>query len=587
MPTQTSVYKTSVTTTLLIRFCFVLFLLSARSLSAVTCSVVHHDAPSDADKALLAADYDKAVSLYQAELAKHPADTRLADALTTGLVHALLHQQKVNEAAEAVRAALAANPKSAPLITLRGEVEFRQGEPWLVEQTVIDAYKLDPCNPGTRLLFARLSTISSRYGTGRQQILLAHQFDPEDPEIRAAWIGTLPRKERISETEAFLSMPNGFDADRLMRWKKSLERMKQEESQPHKPCRIVSTVTATQIPIIKLMYNQDRVRGLGLSVDVNHVTNHLQIDPSVGGLALYKDAAERAGLKRDPTANLPSATNNQNPKEGYTAYADSIRVGELEFQNCYVHVIDAKSPYDDGEGIIALEVFSHFLVTLDYPMRNIKLDPLPPRPEAQMPDKLALKTDNGDSATGETSQQDLEKTLPTAPDSTQVSSQPTSANPPSTPASPTTRPLCPCDRYIAPEMKDYTTIYRVGHLLLVPTSIDGNKVRLFVLDTATWNDFLSISTANEIIKTENKKTHTLSTPNGKVNIIDEISLNFAHMSQTEHDVSTIDLNKMSQYQGMDIAGYIGGTTLRPLIIHIDYRDGLVKFEYIPDRGYKF
>jgi len=92
-----------------------------KCLFGASCSVVKHHPPSEADKALLAAYYTKAAGLYQAELVSHPGDAEL----TAGLVHALLHQQKVQEAADAVKVSLAIAPNSTALITLRGEVELR------------------------------------------------------------------------------------------------------------------------------------------------------------------------------------------------------------------------------------------------------------------------------------------------------------------------------------------------------------------------------------------------------------------------------------------------------------------------------
>jgi tetratricopeptide (TPR) repeat protein len=113
-----------------VRPAFVLILtalcLSANVSHAVSCPVIHHPPPSDADKALLSADYAKAATLYQDLLAKNHGDP---DA-TAGLVHALLRQQKVQEAEDALKPQLMANPNSAALLTLRGEIEFRAGAPW-------------------------------------------------------------------------------------------------------------------------------------------------------------------------------------------------------------------------------------------------------------------------------------------------------------------------------------------------------------------------------------------------------------------------------------------------------------------------
>ena len=167
-------------TRLILRFVLLVAVLClpGKSLSAVSCSMAMHLPPSEADQALLGADYAKAAALYQAGLASHPGNA----VLTMGLVHALLHQQKVQEAADAVKAALAVAPTSAVLITLRGEVELRQGMPWLAFQTALESDNVDVCNARNHLLLARLWRLNSMYASSRKQLEIAHGLDPEDPE---------------------------------------------------------------------------------------------------------------------------------------------------------------------------------------------------------------------------------------------------------------------------------------------------------------------------------------------------------------------------------------------------------------------
>ena len=161
-------------------------------LDAATCSVAQHTAPSEAEKALLSADYAKAATLYRAGLAGHPGDVEL----TIGLVHALLHQQKVQEATDAVKLALASAPKSAVLISLRGEVEYRAGTPWAAGRSAMDSNNLDVCNARNHLLLADLERINSNYAASRKQLEIAHKLDPEDPQIRGQWIRTLPAEAK-------------------------------------------------------------------------------------------------------------------------------------------------------------------------------------------------------------------------------------------------------------------------------------------------------------------------------------------------------------------------------------------------------
>jgi len=513
--------------------------LPARSLFGISCSVVKHGAPSEASKALLAADLAKAEALDRADLAKTPADEELLG----GLIHALLGQQKIQDAAATVKTALAAAPKSAALLTLRGEVELRQGEPWTAEQTVLASYKLDPCNPRTRLLYALIAQLNSRYATARQQLGLAHQFDPEDPEIRAAWLQSLPLDQRIAKTDAYLATPTGDDPQALAQTRADLDRWKKQAAQPVRACRLTSTAASGEVPFIKLLGYAGHTRASGLEMGLNSTTARLQLGAGEGGLSVYRSVAERAGLKRVSETEGPIIPG---AKPFYTAYADSIKVGGLEFHDCTLKVIDSGSPFDDGDGLIGIDVFSDFLLTVDYPMRKLQLGPLPAGPQGTPAPVPSLRTDR-------------------TSDSGAASAQPT-------------------ERLIAPEMKDYTQIYRIGNSLILPAALNGDKVKLFILDVGT----PETSVAPEIAK-QVSKTHEMTPAWGgaKMLVADEINFAFAHMSQKITGVVASDTSMATKSSGMDISGFIGANTFQLLILHVDFRDGLLKFEYIPNRGYKF
>jgi hypothetical protein len=52
-------------------------------------------------------------------------------------------------------------------------------------------------------------------------------------------------------------------------------------------------------------------------------------------------------------------------------------------------------------------------------------------------------------------------------------------------------------------------------------------------------------------------------------------------------VVSYDISHISKSANIEISGFLGASTLNQLTIHIDYRDGLVKFDYDPNRGYRF
>jgi len=73
----------------------------------------------------------------------------------------------------------------------------------------------------------------------------------------------------------------------------------------------------------------------------------------------------------------------------------------------------------------------------------------------------------------------------------------------------------------------------------------------------------------------------------KVYSADDVTFHFAQLSQRARDVASFDTSRISKSEGMEISGFLGATTLGQLTIHIDYRDGLVKFDYDPNRGFKY
>ena len=533
------------------------------------CPVLHHGPPNDAEKALLAADYAKAETLYREALATDPSNA----ALTVGLVHALLRDQKVQEAADTVQAALAPAPGLAVLITLRGEVEFRQGEPWIAAQSADESFKLDPCNPRTQLLLTDLFRLSSFYASTRSHILTAHQLDPDDPEIRGEWMMTLPLKQRVQEVEAYLNEPRGDDAEDVRHLRDYLEHIQKLSTEPRKPCKLVSQITATQMPFVYLMRDATDVDGFGLDVKLNNRNARLEIDTGAGGLLVSSSTAKHAGLLAF-SQNRIGGIGDEAERKGFTAYVDSIRIGDLEFQNCAVQVIDGRYLPGDIDGLIGMDVFSQFLVTLDYPMRKLSLGPLPPRPGEEPDSASKLKTDDDDD---EDDSQPMEKSAQSGP-----------AVPPANAAAEKPPSHGPFDRYIAPEMKDYTKVFRVGNQLILPAALNASKIKLFILDTGSWTTTISPQAAREVTKVYGDSSFRVEGIDGGVNktyLANRIIFRFANLSQQVNGVLAFDMSKISKDEGMEISGLLGATTLDLLTIHIDYRDGLVKLAYDPKHGY--
>lgn len=527
---------------------------------AVQCAVVHSHPPSPAEQAYLKGDFEHAVTLYQEDIQSRPNDSELI----LGLVHALLKQQKVQDAADVVQKALAQNSKAIPVLAAEAEVQYRAGTPWLAAATTSAALKMDLCNPELHLVEAKILRLNSYYASAAKELGFAHALEPDNPDVRLQWLATLPLTERISQLEAYLATPTGDDAEELKHLRLYLDFLKKESEQPHKACRLVSDTASTTIPFDLLMRDPTHIEAYGLNVKLNDHNARLAIDTGAGGIIISRSVANRAGLQRF-SQSVAAGIGNRGEQSAYTAYADSIKIGSLEFRDCNVEVLDQRSVVD-SDGLIGMDVFSRFLVTLDYPMRKLILGPLPPRPGETTANKPALETAN-------------------APDEDAGDGSASASSGPSGQAA----PRGPHDPYIAPEMKEWIPVFRVGHTLMLPASLNKSATKLFILDTGAFSTTITPAVAREVTKVHSDNFTTVKGISGKVDNVyraDEITFIFAHLSQKVSGVVTFDTPNLSKDIGMDIAGLIGITALGQTTMKIDYRDGLVNFTYDPNRGYR-
>jgi len=201
-----------------------------------------------------------------------------------------------------------------------------------------------------------------------------------------------------------------------------------------------------------------------------------------------RKVAEKAGLTRISAVHY-GGIGDKGLQHGYTAVADHIRIGELEFQDCVVAVSD-KSSITDEDGLIGADVFGSYLVDIDLPGMRLKLSPLPKRPEETVAPK-SLNSEGEEQANVE--QKEESATDQTSKDRTAKDHE---SSPPVSDAS----RYLPKDRYIAPEMANWTKVFRFGHNMLVPTRVNDSKTLLFGLDTGAFNNILSLRAGRQLGK---------------------------------------------------------------------------------------
>jgi hypothetical protein len=505
-------------------------------------------------------EFDAAIQGYNAILQKNP---KSPDAFA-GLARVYLKQKEVDQAYEMAMNGVKATDSSVVHEAL-GEVYFRQGKIPEAEKEWVNVINQGYPNARAYWGLSRVRHALSLYAQARQMLDKAWELDPTDPDIQKYWINSLSRGEQIQFWENYLASPTNDDAETRADMQRRLDYLRALENQPHHACHLASPISSAEINLQRIYTDPRHLRGYGLEVAVNGKKGKLLLDTGASGIMIDQSLARKAEIAEVSETGI-GGIGDKGRAGGYVGFANSIKIGDLDLQDCRVSVVEKRSVLGD-DGLIGADTLGNFLVDIDFPREKLRLSPLPKRPEEKTP-ALALPSGQGGSEP--------------------VGDAPTGAagsNPSAKPSPPVHRG--PRDRYIAPEMQSYTQVYRFGHELLVATRIGDQTPRLFLIDTGSSINLMSLKAAEESTKVRKNApmiVHGLSGSVAKVYSADKAVLEFGRLQQENQDITTVDLSRQSDEVGTEVSGILGFPTLGLLEIHIDYRDGIVDFIYTPHRA---
>jgi len=515
------------------------------------------DALADATKLYREGQFDGAIQKYQQVLAEKPNSSSEAYA---GLTRLYLKQKNVRLANQTILKGVQVADGPVVRVAL-GEVYFRQGKIPEAEREWVNVINSGHADARAYLGLVRVDKAMSLYKKAKDKIDKAHQLDPNDPDIQRYWTDTLSRSERIKNLEDYLANVKNDDAKTRENIQHHLDYLKALQQGPPRSCKLLGNVTSTQANLVPLARDALHMRGVGLSVSVNGNKANLLLDTGASGIVIDRGIAEKSGLAKLSETSV-WGIGDKGANAGWIGLANSIKIGELEFQNCPVTVMDKRSVADEN-GLIGADVFSSFLVDIDIPERKLRLGELPKRP-GDVNQAIKLKTDKDDTGGEQAESND------SGPDSK-------SAAPPT---------AGPFDAYISPEMISYTKVLRFGHALLIPTKIGDAPSKLFLIDTGAFANMIDPAAAREVTKVHDDAYMRVKGVSGSVKNVysaDKAVLIFGRLRQENQDIVSFDMTSISNGAGTEISGTLGFTTLYLLDIKIDYRDGLVNLSYDPNR----
>jgi tetratricopeptide (TPR) repeat protein len=461
-------------------------------------------AATEAGKAYSQKSYADAESLYVKALAQQPKDIEL----TAGLVRTLLLEGKISQASAQMDGISPENARSAIALTALGEVQLRQGLPWLAMKSLDAAEAANPCYARSHLVRSRVLRIDSMYATERAEIQRAYEIDPTDPDIQGAWRDIVSPANEIKSIDRSLATMNDLDAKARQTAAASAHSLMLQLSENSQTCQVLPTVASAKLPLMASTEDKSRHR-YQLEVQLPQSNAKLLVDTAASGLYISRALAEQNNLHQGAAA-----------PEG-TVHVDDVHIGPLEFRDCTVGVSDTPFP-DKSGGIIGTDIFASYLITLDFRSKKLTLAPLPPEPD-----------------------------------------------------------LLPGDRSVPPELKKFVPVYHRRQYLLLPVTLNNKSRTLFVLGTGMPNTAMTSEMAHSVSNLKMNFTNTALIASGAKEEFyrDNFDLQFANLPLIQHRrILEFDLSAIDQNAGFQIAGVLGFDILHALVLHLDYRDGLVKFD---------
>ena len=288
-------------------------------------------------------------------------------------MRSLLKADDVKAAEESSQKALAAFPESAIIHAERGDVYYRRGFISQAEDEDRAAIKLDDQCARAWLGQGKVDAVYTRHGKANTSIARAHDLDPQDSDAFYEWAIRLPYPENVAALERHLAeFHNDPEAERHEReYKEFLKALAGRKTWI--PAR---EVERTEIKMEALTVGPRMVlRGYGVRARLNdRATVTLLVDTGSSGITITRKLAEKIGASKLSEQAL-EGVGKSGAAVGYKAWVDKVVIGDLEFHDCFVQATPREIAEVDG--IIGMDIFSKYLITLDMPARKLRLEPMP------------------------------------------------------------------------------------------------------------------------------------------------------------------------------------------------------------------
>lgn len=447
------------------------------------------------------------------------------------LVRAYLNQNQAGMAVTEAQKLYESNAGSAVANSAMGDIEFRQGH----FESAAECYRkaIDSGQEFARayLGLGKILESEKMLKSAKECFEKAFRLDPDDPDI----IREKARYQKPSPEEKelwirYIKAAGYEDPAYLQNLESWLERRKAWSG--------ISLRRIREIPeqaSIKLLhfYTEGKYNRYGLKVKINgKKTARLLLDSGSSGIVLKRKFAKSARVPLFGSENT-RGLGDEGDRSTQVGLADTIEIGGLVFENYPVSFAGSSISLPE-DGLIGTEVFSSFLITLDFNEKKMLLDQLPDPPGAG---------ENGSYS------------------------------------------VYDYDWPPGPERDGYSPFRFMHGKVIVPSVINGEEKVHLILDTGASYNVFSHELADRVKYTDlpNMRLGGVSGAIKDIRRVEQIRINLAGIEQGSHQTMAIDLGQVSHVLGTEIGGLVGYPFLQRCVIFLDYRTGSLKITPDPLR----
>ncbi|HVX66543.1 MAG TPA: aspartyl protease family protein [Bryobacteraceae bacterium] len=447
-------------------------------------------------------------------------------AMAAELPETLLRSGQVDEALVAALAMERAEPGRADVAVLLGNIYLRKAELQEAERHFQIALALDPNCAQAYLGLGRLDQMQFRRKSARDRFAKAYALCPLDAGVVRAYASVASdAREEVALLKTYLAVGAREPREEL---EAALGHLEFHRRLGERRVGILaSPYRRYRLKLESWSPRPGRSQGLLLAISINGSRPlKLVLDTGADGIFVHAKAASKLGLEYLSAAAARGAGEG-GPAEATRTLAAKVQAGAVEWRNCVVDVI-AKPVSPEVDGVIGASVFRQFLLELDPQREFLELVPYPDgAPPAMAHENMWA---------------DRDRTLPAG-------------------------------------SRQWIPVCQTGHLLLVNTTLADGAAGYLVLDTGAAFTSVSHRLARATGRPMNLAMAGAGGALGPVRRAGAVRLRIGNREVVDADAILFDFRPVSNQEGLEISGLIGYPVLSRGPLTIDYRDGLVGFDF--------